>query len=111
MSIENLKNFYESIVNDDKIKTKLRELAQQYLDKEINEENRTLFVNKEILPMAAQMGFPFSVDDLRQYELELRQAHMNCELSDAEMEAVTGGVTWNGFCISWGIFEGEQGRV
>ena len=58
---------------------------------------------QELLPLAAQMGYSFSMDDLKAYGEEVEQANMNRELSDAELEAVSGGET---LCVIGGGGDG-----
>ena len=97
MSTENVKKFYEAIASDEKLKMKLSELSQKYQGEVLDEETKVLLVNKEILPLASQMGFSFSLADLKQYETEMQQPQADSELSDEEMQAVAGGFN-NTYC-------------
>ena len=96
MSIENVKQFYEAVSQDEALKQKLVELSRKHQGEAIDETKELALIEQEILPMAAQSGYAFSMEDLKAYGEEMKQANMNCELSDAEMEAVTGG-GW--YCI------------
>ena len=58
-------------------------------------------IEKEALPLAAQLGYSFTIDDVKSYELAMQQAKNGCEMSDEEMEAVTGG-GWIRFCTFFG---------
>jgi len=91
MSNENVKKFYEAIRQDEALKQKFMELSQKYQGEPMDEAKRMSVFEKEALPLAALISYSFTVDDLKQYEMETQQANMNRELSDEELEAVTGG--------------------
>ncbi|KUO74748.1 MAG: hypothetical protein APF81_20700, partial [Desulfosporosinus sp. BRH_c37] len=91
MAKENVKKFYEAITQDEAWQQKLAELSQKYQGETMNEEKRTQMVNDDILPLAAQMGIPFTLEELKQYETDMKQTNGNSELSDDELEAVAGG--------------------
>ena len=112
MSIENAKKFYEAISQDDSLKQKFVELSQKYQGQPMDEANMKLITEEKVLPMAKQMGYSFSMDDLKAYGEEMKQADMNRELSDAELEAVTGGIfacfiigagNEGGACVGFGV--------
>jgi hypothetical protein len=66
----------------------------------MNEVKKTELFEKLVLPIAAEMGLNFSMEELRQYENEMVQASKNGELDDAELEAVAGGLGGAaGFCL------------
>jgi hypothetical protein len=66
----------------------------------MNEEKRAALMEKYVLPIAAEIGFAFSLEELRQYEEEMVQASKNHELDDDELEAVAGGLGGAaGFCF------------
>jgi predicted ribosomally synthesized peptide with nif11-like leader len=46
---------------------------------------------QELLPIAKQSGYEFTMADLKSFGEEMQQADLNCELSDSEMETVAGG--------------------
>lgn len=91
MSTENVKKFYEAISQDESLKRKFVELSQKYQGQQIDETKAMTVVEQEALPLAAQMGYSFSKDDLKIYGEEMKQANMNCELSEEELQAVAGG--------------------
>ena len=91
MSIENVKKFYECVAQDEAVKQKFAELAQKYQSEALDADKVAVVFEQEVLPLAAQIGYPFSLDDLKACGEEMQQANMNRELSDGEMEAVTGG--------------------
>ena len=91
MSAENVKKFYEAVSRDEALKQKFIELSQKYQGQPMNEAKMQAIAEKEVLTLAAQMGYPFTMDDLNAYGEEMKQAHMNRELNDEELQAVTGG--------------------
>ena len=103
MSTENVKKFYEAISQDEAMKQKFVELSQKYQGQQMDEAKANLLMEQEALPMAAQMGYPFTIDDLKAYGEEMKQTNMGCELSDDELEAVAGGMY---FCIVGGGGDG-----
>ena len=108
MSVENVKKFYEAVSKDEALKQKFVQLSQKYQGQPMDEVRVWSIMEQEALPLAAQMGYSFTIDDVKSYDLAMQQAKMGCELSDEEMQAVTGGETITGFCfvigysnISW----------
>jgi len=105
MSVENVKKFYEAVSQDEALKQKFMELSQKYQGQPMDEAKGMSILEQETLPLAAQMGYSFTLDDLNAYGEEMKQTKMNCELSDTELEAVTGGVSFACFIIG----AGQQG--
>ena len=101
MSVENVKKFYEAISQDEALKQKFVELSQKYQGQPMDEVRALSIIEKEALPLAAQLGYSFTIDDVKSYELAMQQAKNGFEMSDAEMEAVTGG-GWIRFCTFFG---------
>ena len=91
MSTENVKKFYEAVSQDKTLKQKFVELSQKYQGQPMDEAKRMSIFEQEALPLAAQRGYSFTMDDLKAYEDEMQQAKMGCELSDSELGAVSGG--------------------
>ena len=106
MSVENVKKFYEAVSQDESLKQKFVELSQKYQGQQMDEAKANILMEQEVLPIAARMGYSFTMNDLKSYSEEMIPAKMNCELSDEEMQAVTGGNgggNYNGFCIIFGV--------
>ena len=103
MSVENVKKFYEAVSQDESVKQKFVELSQKHQGEEMDEAKGMSLMEQEALPLAAQMGYSFTMDDLKAYGVEMQQANVNRELSDSELEAVTGG---GYFCIYGGGGDG-----
>jgi bacteriocin-like protein len=103
--------FYESVSKDGTLKQKFVEPSQKYKGEQMDEAKMISLMKQEALPLAAQMGYSFTMDDLKAFGEEMKQAKMNRELSDEEMQAVTGGGT-TGTCecaiigVSSGDFSG-----
>jgi len=110
MAKENVKKFYEAITQDEAWQQKLAELSQKYQGETMNEEKRTQMVNDDILPLAAQMGIPFTLEELKQYETDMKQTNGNSELSDDELEAVAGGGEYHNFCFFVGVDQDTDKR-
>ena len=105
MSTENVKKFYEAVSQDEALKLKFTVLAQKFQGQQMDEAKGMAILEQETLPLAAQMGYSFTLDDLNAYGEEMKHAKKNCELSDTELEAVTGGVSFACFIIG----AGQQG--
>lgn len=91
MSTENVKSFYETITRDEGLRQKLAELSQKKQGEAADEEARIRMVNEDILPLAEEMGMPFTLEELKQYENGMNQANGDNELNDAELQAVAAG--------------------
>ena len=125
MSVENVKKFYEVVSRDESMKQKFVELSRKYQGQQMDEAKAMSVMEQEGLPMAAQRGYSFTMDDLKAYGEEMKQANMNCELSDEEMQAVAGGDGGayqcpiigvgqgdiSGFCFIYGEFHGGRNHV
>ena len=123
MSVENVKKFYEAISQDETLKQKFVELSQKYKGQQMDEAKAMVVTEQELLPMANQMGYSFTMDDLKAYGEEMKQAKMNRELSDEEMQSVVGGNGGvvqcpligvgsgdvSGFCFIGGSFRSSSG--
>lgn len=109
MSIESVKKFYEAVSKDESMKQKFVELSQKHQGQSMDEAKMKAITEEEVLPLANQMGYPFSMDDLKAYGEEMQHANMNCELSGGELEAVVGGGTCLNFCVIAGV-DAETGK-
>ena len=77
----------------------------------MDEAKMKAITEEEVLPLAKQMGYSFTMDDLKAYCEVMQQANVNCELSDSELEAVVGGglvcvivgVGGGGVCVFFGL--------
>ncbi len=103
MSVENVKKFYEAVAQDEALKQKFVALSQKYLGQPMDEAKVIAIMEQEALPIAKQMGYSFSIEELKAYGTEIEASTTNLELSDAELATVTGGGTYMGFCFICGI--------
>ncbi|SFG13315.1 Nitrogen fixation protein of unknown function [Desulfotomaculum arcticum] len=108
MSKENVKKFYEAVVADEGLRTRLSDISKQYQGETMDEEKSAELVEKLILPIASEMGLEFTIEELRQYEQDLGQANVNRELDSNELDAVAGGLS-GGACIIVGVTVGGSG--
>ena len=123
MSVENVKKFYEAVSQDEAMQQKFMELSQKYQGQQMDEGQAMSVMEQEGLPMAAQMGYSFTMGELKAYGEEMKQAKMNCELSEEELQAVTGGGMLicaligiassggEGFCFLFGIGHSSYGSA
>lgn len=110
MSVENVKKFYEAVSKDELMKQKFVELSQKYQGQPMDEAKAMSVMEQEGLPMAAQMGYSFTMDDLKSFEQEMQQARTGCEMSDEELQAVAGGgVSGNSWCFFLGFGQNGEG--
>ena len=91
MSVENVKKFYEAVTKDEALKQKFVELSHKYQGQPMDEEKAMALTEQEVLPLAVKLGYSFTMDDLKNYIKEMKQADMNRELRDEELQAVAGG--------------------
>ncbi len=91
MSKENVKRFYEQISTDEELRAKLEEISRKYQGDKIDEDRAALLLEKEILPLVDQLGFPFTVAELKEYEKEMQQSNADRALDDRELDTATGG--------------------
>ena len=110
MSVENVKKFYEAVSKDELMKQKFVELSQKYQGQPMDEAKAMSVMEQEGLPMAAQMGYSFTMDDLKSFEQEMQQARTGCEMSDEELQAVAGGGAHLNFCFIIGV-DGDTGDI
>jgi isocitrate dehydrogenase len=91
MSKENVRKFYQAVATDEGLRMRLHELNKQHQDEAIDEEKKTALMEKLVLPIAAETGLAFTMEELRQYNEEMSQANVNGELSSDELDAISGG--------------------
>lgn len=100
MSKENVKKFYQAVATDESLRVRLSELNKKYEGEAPNEEKKAALVEKLVLPIAAEMGLAFSMEDLLKYEEEMRQGSSDDELNIEELGAVSGGTGFGvGYCV------------
>ncbi len=80
MSIQQVSKFYNEVVNDEGLKSKLHSINEKTLTREI-------FADK-IMPEAKKKGYNFSYADVQEY---YKKQNEKTELSVDDVEAVSGG--------------------
>lgn len=106
MSLENVKQFYQTVAADETVRTKLVDLFQTDQGQEVDEAKKAELVTNLLLPFAAEQGCPFTLEELRQYEQENTKRGAENELSIDELEAVAGGDAAVGACFIVGLVGG-----
>lgn len=92
MSIENVKRFYLALAAQPSQRHHLQQLNAAYRGQKLDEPRRQALIQEQVLPVAESMGFPFTVQDLLDYEAEtLEQLSQSGQLSMQELEIIGGG--------------------
>ena len=107
MANENIVKFYTALTSDKALAEKLAAAEKAYADThempaaDADEKTQLAFrreaVKEIVLPIAAEEGFPFTIEEVEAYE---REQVANLEMSDDELDQVAGGVS---FHFAWGI--------
>ena len=105
MSVENVKKFYEALVQDKMIQQRFNELNQKYQGVTVDATKADAILEQDLLPLAKELGYEFTLAEIKAYGEEMKQAHMPQELSDAELQAVAGGGA-SLICVALGFNEG-----
>ena len=92
MAKENVGKFYEKLAQDAALAEKLNALDKDFAEKNVTSSNdaamREKAVEAIVLPLAEEVGLPFTIEELKEYEEEqLREM----TLSDDELDQVAGG--------------------
>ncbi len=90
MSVENVENFYAAISQDETVKQRFNELNQKYQGVAMNAAKTDAILEQELLPLAKELGFEFTLAEIKAYGEEVQQAKLPCELNDSELEVVSG---------------------
>ena len=91
MSVENVKKFYEALVQDKMIQQRFNELNQKYQGMAMDAAKADAIMEQDLLPLAKELGYEFTLAEIKIYGDALKQTKMQNELIDEEMEAVAGG--------------------
>ena len=83
-NIEIVGKFFEQLKNDEELKKKLDDAVMNYPGSlEIPES----VCEATLIPIAAEAGYPFTIKDLKRYELRLKmQQNKDVEITDDEPE-------------------------
>jgi predicted ribosomally synthesized peptide with nif11-like leader len=102
MSKENVKLFYEALPENRSLQEKFKKANEKYAGQKIDKEAINLILQNELLPIAKEAGFDFTLDEFKEYAQENNQSAAG-RLSDDELAAVAGGT---GACVVGGGGEG-----
>ena len=92
MAKENVGKFYEKLAQDAALAEKLNALDKDFAEKNVTPSNdaamREKAVDAIIIPLAKEVGLPFTLEELKEYEQEQLK---NMTLSEDELDQVAGG--------------------
>ena len=96
MAKANAAKFYEKLAKDAALAEKLNEMDKNFAEKNGTSADDAAMREKAaeaiILPLAQEVGLPFTLDELKEYEQEQLKG---LNLSEDELEQVAGGVPKN----------------
>lgn len=102
MSQKNVKLFYEELSKNKELQEKITKANEKYTGQKIDEKSIDLILQNELLPIAKEAGFDFTLEELYEFAKKSNQS-FGGRLSDDELDAVVGG--W-GFCPGIGLSDG-----
>ena len=91
MSVENVKNLYVAMTNDEMLRNQFRDLEGGQPGMVLNEHDAKKFFENAIQPLAERLGYSFTFEDLAAFEQSIRQDQNTDPLSDSELAAICGG--------------------
>ncbi|RPJ85495.1 MAG: Nif11-like leader peptide family natural product precursor [Acidobacteria bacterium] len=98
MSQENLRKFYEAVINDESLKARLLVIGSSHGDQTPSQAEQDEIWENEILPLAESEGFEFTLKEVKEFQASNRPTAG--KLTDEELEAVAGGIRC--FCFYGG---------
>ena len=124
MAKENVAKFYEKLAQDAALAEKLNEMDKAFVEKnEAPADGADLAFREKaaeavIIPLAKEVGLPFTLEELKEYEQEQVK---NKALSEDELEQVAGGkkrkrrrgrsnTSGNAYCAFLGVGFGKTER-
>ena len=110
MAVNDVKKFYEAILQDSALRQEIDAISQGHKGETIDEVKALSIIEQEVLPLAARMGFFFTLQDFQQYGTEMQSSSdAGRALSDEEMQLVAGGT--NMACVGFGLNVGLNGGL
>jgi len=92
MAKENVGKFYEKLAQDAALAEKLNALDKDFAEKNEGSADDLAFREKAVaaivIPLAEEVGLPFTLEELKEYEQEQMN---NMTLSEDELDQVAGG--------------------
>ena len=99
MAKENVGKFYDKLAQDAALAEKLNALDKDFAEKNEGSADDIAFREKAVaaivIPLAEEVGLPFTLEELKEYEQE-QLKEMN--LSEDELDQVAGGSRWKIKC-------------
>ena len=93
MAKANVGKFYEKLAQDAALAEKLNEMDKKFVDTNEGSADDIAFREKAVaaivIPLAEEVGLPFTLEELKEYEQEQLKG---LNLSEDELEQVAGGV-------------------
>jgi hypothetical protein len=90
MSKENVKKFYEELAKDKVLQAKSRAIGKKYEGQKLDEKQTELIYQKELMPLAREAGYDFTLAELKEYAGQSKKPAMR-EVSEEELACVAGG--------------------
>ena len=90
MSSENVKLFYEALGMDKALQEKSTAIGEKYAGQKLDEAQTNLIYQQELVPLAKEAGYDFTLAELQAYAEEAQKPGMR-EVSDDELATVAGG--------------------
>lgn len=92
MAKENVGKFYDKLAQDAALAEKLNALDKDFAEKNEGSADDIAFREKAVaaivIPLAEEVGLPFTIEELKEYEQEQLK---NMTISDDELDQVAGG--------------------
>jgi hypothetical protein len=101
MSKENIKLLYETLAKDKGLQEKFKSISKKYEGQKPDQDRVDLIYWKEILPLAEEAGFKFTLAELKEYAEEFKNTAIH-QLSEEEMAIVAGGFFVGSSCDQTG---------
>lgn len=100
MSQENVKGYFDALGKNKELLEKISALNKKYEGAELSPAQLDLALERELLPLAKEFGFEFTLEEYKAYAKEMN-APKTGKLEDDELDAVSGGTGGCG-CIAAG---------
>ena len=105
MSKENVKLFYEALAKDKALQEKSMAIGKKYEGQKLDEKRTQELYQKELVPLAKEAGYNFTLAELQTYAEETQKPAMR-EVSEEELAAVAGGAVCVCVVAGWGELSG-----
>lgn len=86
MSLEAVRQFYDTIVSDDQLRRRIIDANEKFAGTTLADDDLERLMAEEFLPLLKEEGFYFSIDELVEYQKQ------NQKLSSTEFKKVSGGI-------------------